>query len=96
MDPRDRRFFKLAQLARQVRDSSPPAELPPGMATRVLAHLRSGGGPTALPWERVAWRAMPLGAAVAVAACVYAWPAIGQATDERALAEIIVAQHLDR
>lgn len=66
------------------------------MATRVLAQLRSGGGPAALPWERVAWRAVPLGAVAAIAACAYAWPTVGRVTDERALAEIIVAQQLDR
>lgn len=96
MDPRNRRLLRLAQFARQARDAAPPAELPPGMATRVLAQLRSGGGPNALPWERVAWRAVPLGAVAAIAACVYAWPTVGRVLDERALAEIIVAQHLDR
>lgn len=96
MDPRDHRILKLARLARQAPDDAPASDLPPGMATRVLAQLRSVGSSSALPWERVAWRAVPLGAAAAVAACVYAWPSVGQSPDERALAEIIVAQHLDR
>lgn len=96
MDPRDQRILKLARLARQDSGDTPSPELPPGMATRVLAQLHSGGGPSALPWERVSWRAVPLGAAAAIAACVYAWPSVGQAPDERALAEIIVAQQLDR
>lgn len=43
-----------------------PATMPPGFDTRVLAHLGAPPGNLAELWLRLAWRLMPVGAAVFV------------------------------
>ena len=56
---------RLSNVARQrPRPSEPPAEMPWGFDTRVLARLRD---PRSLPaelWLRLTWRMVPVGAAL--------------------------------
>ena len=56
-----RRLFRLAQ---DATPEPPPAELPFGFATRVLARLNEELPES--PWERLALGALPVGAAAAL------------------------------
>ncbi|MES2697330.1 MAG: hypothetical protein V4773_27945 [Verrucomicrobiota bacterium] len=95
MDPHEKRFLDLARLARKAPSEPRNGELPPGLATRVLAQVRAGDAAPALPWERVVLRAVPLGIAAAAVCCFYAWPALKpMSPDERGLAAMIVTQQL--
>lgn len=93
MDPAEKRFLALARRARRAA-AAPAADLPPGLATRVLATLRESERPPALPWERYSLRAVPLAATVAAGCLLYAWPAIERAPDEQALAGVMVERQL--
>lgn len=94
MDPAEKRFLALARLARRTPDATAD-DLPPGLASRVLATLREPGRTPALPWERISLRAVPLAAAVAAGCFLYAWPAWEPAADERALAGVMVERQLE-
>jgi len=77
----------LADAARGSASALPPssAEMPFGFDTRVLARLRAPGADTRELWARLAWRAVPMGAA-ALLVCWMVLPtppaADSSATDE--------------
>jgi len=58
-------FLRLSRLARRV-PAHPPGELPPGLATRVLAQVRAAQNAEGVsPWERLSLRALPFATAAA-------------------------------
>ena len=64
-------FLRLSRLARHA-PADPPSELPPGLATRVLAQVRAeqnAEGAGVSLWERLSLRALPF-AAAAAAVCL--------------------------
>lgn len=62
-------FLRLSQLARRA-PLPPPGELPPGLATRVLAQIRAEENADSVSlWERLSLRALPL-ATGAAAICL--------------------------
>jgi hypothetical protein len=96
MPPSENLFIRLARLARGAPDDPLPGDLPPVLATRVLARLRADKPQPASPWERLSIRSVPL-AAGAAAVCLYFG---GRAThvpepDEQWLAASIVQNQLE-
>jgi hypothetical protein len=90
---------ELSDAARQrPRPSEPPDEMPWGFDTRVLARLRD---PRSLPaelWLRLAWRMIPVGAAVFMV-CWFAIrpaPADWPAADSAELTELLIEEVLTR
>lgn len=62
-------FHRLSRLARRV-PAQPPGDLPPGLATRVLAQVRAAESTESVSlWEWLSLRALPF-AAAAAAVCV--------------------------
>jgi hypothetical protein len=62
--PEDR-FSRLSRLARRA-SAQPPGELPPGLATRVLAQVRAAReAEGASLWERLSLGALPFATAAA-------------------------------
>src|SRR3982750_3770760 len=58
-------FLRLSRLARRA-PVHPPGEMPPGIATRVLAQLRAEQNAKEVSlWERLSLGALPLATAVA-------------------------------
>jgi hypothetical protein len=83
-------FLRLTRLARRAAEQ-PPGEMPPGLATRVMAQLRAvqnGGGDSR--WERLSLGALPLAAAAAALSLIVSH--ISQEAP-RADAELLI-QHL--
>jgi hypothetical protein len=64
MKPNSDPIRRLFGLAREARPEPPPAELPYGFTTRVLARLNESLPES--PWERLALGALPVGAAAAL------------------------------
>jgi hypothetical protein len=64
MKPNSDPIRRLFGLAREARPEPPPAELPYGFTTRVLARLNEVLPES--PWERLALGALPVGAAAAL------------------------------
>jgi hypothetical protein len=64
-------FSRLSRLARRA-PAQPPGDLPPGVATRVLAQVRAAREPEgASRWERLSFGALPF-ATAAAALCLVA------------------------
>jgi hypothetical protein len=72
MNHPDRLLQRLASAARQD-DVSPPDDLPPGLATRVLARLRERPAPSI--WESSAVAALPVAAVVTLVCVLLGSPA---------------------
>ena len=90
-------FARLARLGRHGPEVCPADDLPPALATRVLARLRDPEPEAASPLERLSLRALPF-AAAAAAGCLFFGlrPAPEPETDERGLARTFVQNQLDR
>jgi hypothetical protein len=95
VSPFDEHFSRLARLGRRAPAEAAPAELPLGLATRVLARLRADAPEPVSPWEFLSLRVLPLAVCVA-AACLVDIGSIGQAPapDEPRLAQLIVQAEL--
>ena len=96
MPSAEKLFARLARLARRAPEAVPSDDLPPALATRVLARLRADDLQPASPWERLSIRAVPLGAAAAVI-CLYfgSRPTEPPGADEQWLAQSIVQNQLE-
>ena len=96
MHSAEKLFARLARLSRRVPEDAPSHELPPALATRVLARLRADELAPASPWERLSIRALPLGAAAAVI-CLYFGSRTTEVpgSDEQWLAQSIVQNQLE-
>ena len=72
MSAPDDLFHRLSRLARGV-PTPPPGDLPPGLATRVLAQVRAAQSEeTVSPWERLSLGSLPFaGAAAALCLLVF-------------------------
>jgi hypothetical protein len=58
-------FLRLSRLARRA-PAHPPGEMPPGLATRVLAQVRAEQNAEGVsPWERLSLGALPFATAAA-------------------------------
>ena len=85
-------FLRLSRLARRA-PAHPPSELPPGLATRVLAQVRAeqnAEGADVSLWERLSLRALPFAAAAAALCLLVSYV---KQEPPRADAELLV-QHL--
>ena len=83
-------FLRLSRLARRV-PAHPPGELPPGLATRVLAQVRAEQNAEGVsPWERLSLGSLPFATAVA-ALCLL----VSYAKQEPPRADVeLLVQHL--
>jgi hypothetical protein len=73
-----------------------PAEMPLGFETRVLARLRDARSLPAELWLRLAWRMIPVGAAVFMVCCfaIRPVPADWPAADSAELTELLIEEVL--
>jgi hypothetical protein len=82
-------FLRLSRLARRV-PTHPPGDLPPGLATRVLAQVRAEQSEEGVsPWERLSLGSLPF-AGAAAALCLLVFHA--KQEPPRADAELLVQQ----
>jgi hypothetical protein len=88
MNDPSRILQRLAAAARQ-HDATPHDELPPGLATRVLARLRDRPAPSI--WEKSALAALPVAALVALVCVLLGSPAAAP-TDEADLLSGLILQ----
>ncbi len=80
---------RLEQLAARVRHATapPPAEMPFGFATRVIASARAASDTSAL-WARFSLTALPV-ATVATAVCLW-WSVGAMSADAQDLAQVFI------
>ena len=89
-------FLRLSRLARRA-PAQPPGELPPGLATRVLAQVRAGENTEGVSlWERLSLGALPF-ATAAAALCLLISHAKQEPlrADDELLLQHLVASHFE-
>jgi hypothetical protein len=89
-------FLRLSRLARRA-PAHPPGELPPGLATRVLAQVRAEQNMEGVSlWEQLSLRALPF-AAPAAALCLLVSHAKKESprADDELLVQHLVASHFE-